>query len=58
MYQPFDEDDWDSIDGQSGPPGAPDPESGGSISLWIHGLLEDPLDDTEDEEMKENIQGQ
>jgi len=42
MYQ--DDDDLDFVDTQLGPAGTPDPESAASLSLWLHGLLDEPLD--------------
>ncbi len=45
MYQLFDDED-SHFESDRGLAGAPDPESSASLTLWMHGLLDDPLGDS------------
>jgi len=47
MKNLFEDDDLEPFDSGCFSPGMPDPESADSLALWINGLLEDPLMDSD-----------
>ena len=54
MFQPMENDDWGLSDTHSGPAGEPDAEDAESMSCWLSGLLEDPLDNSDTTEEEED----